>query len=54
MQIYVIIITEIRTEYENIFKGNVKNMKIIENRFEENMKKRDKFSHEIQICDPPV
>ena len=41
--------TDIRTEYENIYKGNVKNMKIILNRFEENLKKRDKFSHEIQI-----
>ena len=46
--------TDISTEYENIYKGNLKNMKMILNRFEESMKKRETISHKIQNCDPPV
>ena len=47
-------ITEIMIEYENIYKGNVENMKTISKRMEENMKKREEYSHVIQNCDPPV
>ena len=45
---------EIKVKYENIYKGNVENMKLILNRFSENMRKREEFSHVIQNCDPPV
>ena len=47
-------ISEIITEFENIYKGNVENLKIISKRIEGNMKKREKYSHVIQNCDPPV
>ena len=47
-------ITEIMIEYENVYKGNVENMKTILKRIEENMKKREEYSHVIQNCDPPV
>ena len=46
--------TEMMIEYEHIYKGNIENMKIILKRIEENMKKREEFSHVIQYCDPPV
>ena len=46
--------SEIEIEYENIYKGNVTNMKTVMNRFEKNMKKREENSHVIQKCDPPV
>ena len=46
--------TEIMIEYGNIYKGNVGNMKTISKRIEENMKKRDEYSHVIQNCDQPV
>ena len=45
--------TEIKVKYENIFEGNVRNMKIILNRFERNMNKRKENLHVIQNCDPP-
>ena len=45
--------TEIKVKYENIFEGNVRNMKIILNRFEQNMNKRKEHLHVIQNCDPP-
>ena len=32
---------DIKVKYENIYEGNVRNMKIILNRFEENLKKRN-------------
>ena len=44
---------EPKVEYENIFEGNTKNMKIILNRFEQNMKKRNEHNHVILNCDPP-
>ena len=45
---------DMEVKYENIYKGNVENMKFILNRFFENMRKREEFSHVIQNCDPPV
>ena len=44
---------EITVEYENIYRENERNMKTILNRFEMNMKIREKNSHVIQKCDPP-
>ena len=44
---------EPKVEYENIFEGNTKNMKMILNRFEQNMKKRNEHNHVILNCDPP-
>ena len=46
--------TKVEVQYEEIYRGNVKNMKKIMNRFKENMKNREKPSHVIQNCDPPV
>ena len=46
--------TEIKVQYDEIYNGNIKNMKMILKRFEENMKKRETFSQVIQNCDPPV
>ena len=40
-------------KYENIYGGNLKNMKIILDRFKQSMKKRNENLHEIQNCDPP-
>ena len=45
--------TEMKVKYENIYEGNVKNMKTILNRFELNMNKRNENHHVIQNCDPP-
>ena len=45
--------TEIKVKYENIYEGNVRNMKIILDRFEQNMNKRKENLHVIQSCDPP-
>ena len=45
---------EIEVKYENIYESNLKNMKMIVNRFEANMKEREKEHHAIQNCDPPV
>ena len=44
---------EIKIKYENIYEGNVQNMKIILNRFEQNMNKRKENLHVIKNCDPP-
>ena len=46
--------TEIRVEYGDIYKENVRNMKTVMNRFEKSMKRRKENSHVIQKCDPPV
>ena len=46
--------TEVKVKYEEIYKGNVNKMKIIMNRFKQNMGNREKHSHVIQNCDPPV
>ena len=46
--------TEKMIEYEHIYKDNIENMKIVLKRMEENMEKREKISHVIQYCDPPV
>ena len=35
--------SEIEIEYENIYKGNVRNMKTVMNRFEKNMEKREEL-----------
>ena len=45
---------EIEVKYENIYESNLKNMKMIVDRFEGNMKEREKEHHAIQNCDPPV
>ena len=45
--------TEIKIEYANIYKGNIRSMKTILERFKENMNNREMFSHVIQNCDPP-
>ena len=44
---------DIKVKYENIYEGNVRNMKIILNRFEQNLKKRNEIFHVIQNRDPP-
>ena len=45
---------KIEVNYEKIYESNLKNMKIIVNRFEANMIEREKEHHVIQNCDPPV
>ena len=45
--------TEANVKYENIYGGNLKNMKIILDRFKQNMNKRNEKLHVIQNCDPP-
>ena len=45
---------EQKIKYENIYQGNVNNLKSIVKRFEQNMNKREKNCHVIQKCDPPV
>ena len=43
-----------KIKYEKIYQGNVNDMKMIVKQFEKNMNKREKYSHVIQKCDPPV
>ena len=44
---------ELKLKYENIYEGNVRNMKIILNKFDQSLKKRNENLHVIQYCDPP-
>ena len=44
--------TEANVKYENIYGGNLKNMKIIVDRFKQSMNKRNEKLHVIQNCDP--
>ena len=41
---------EIKVEYENLYRGNVKNLKEILSRFEIDIKKRQQHTHVI-LCD---
>ena len=45
---------EEKIKYEKVYQENVDNLKIILKRFEQNCNKREKISHVIQKCDPPV
>ena len=45
---------EIETKYENVYRGNVNNLKKIVQRFEETMLEREKKHHVILNCDPPA
>ena len=44
---------KITIEYENIYRENLRNMKTILKRFENNLKTREENCHVIQKCDPP-
>ena len=44
---------ELKVDYENMFQGEIKNMKLIFNRFEQKMNKRNGHHHVILDCDPP-
>ena len=45
---------KIEVNYSNIYESDLKDMKIIVNRFETSMKEREKEHHAIHNCDPPV
>ena len=45
--------SELNIKYENIYSENVKNLKMILNRFKQSMKTRNENLHVIQNCDPP-
>ena len=40
-------------EYQKIFGANLKEIKYVLNRFEENLKKKQEFEHAITNCQPP-
>ena len=44
---------ETKEKYENIYEGNTSNMKMILNRFEHNMNRRNEYHQVILDCDPP-
>ena len=44
---------EPKLKYENIYEGNIRNMKLILNRFEQNMNRRNEHHHVILKCDLP-
>ena len=44
---------EPKVKYEKIYEGNTKIMKLIQNRFEQNMNRRNEHHHVILNCDPP-
>ena len=44
---------EPKEKYEYIYGGNTRNMKMILNRFEHNMNRRNEYHQAILNCDPP-
>ena len=46
--LFVLLLDKITTKYENIFKENVENMKIVLKRLKQNMEKREKIQNQKQ------